>query len=170
MLWGETERLKLYIPDVGRDLEAHSAMLEDPEVGKWLPKGTSYTREETEKLIRYFAAHWERYGYGAWAVYHKLTGRFLGHCGLNRMDEWEKTEVLYAFTREAWGNGYCTEASTAALSHGFGELGLPTLIALAKRDNAPSIAVMKRLEMKYWDSIRWRNMDVVRYEIVNEQK
>lgn len=165
MLWGETDRLLLYIPDIERDLDAHAEMMKEEEVGRWLPKGAAYTREETEKLIRHFMNHWQEHGYGAWAVYSKETGRFLGHCGLNIVKDMEKTEVLYAFAREARGKGYCTEAAAASVDWAFGALGLDSVIGLAKQGNGPSTAVMKRLGMKLKANQQWRGMDIVRYEI-----
>lgn len=161
----ETERLLLYVPDLERDLEAHAVMMADESVGRWLPKGTGYTREETEKLIGYFSNHWTQHSYGPWAVYNKETGMFIGHCGLNRIADLDRTEVLYAFTREARGNGYCTEAAKAALDLAFTEVGLETVIALAKPDNGPSIRVMEKLGMKYAGKLQFRNMDFVQFEI-----
>ncbi|RIX47073.1 N-acetyltransferase [Paenibacillus nanensis] len=165
MLWGETVRLYLYVPDMERDLDAHAEMMKDEGVGRWLPKGAGYTREETERFIRYFMKHWQEFGYGAWAVYSKQTGQFLGHCGLNVVQDMGVTEVLYAFSKEARGKGYCTEAASAALDWAFGDLGLDTVIGLAKQGNEPSTAVMKRLGMTYQSSFEWRGMHAVRYEI-----
>lgn len=166
MLWGETDRLHLYIPDIDRDLDAHAEMMMDDEVGRWLPKGAAYTREETEKLIRHFMNHWQAHGYGAWAIYSKETGQFLGHCGLNIVKDMGKTEVLYAFTREARGKGYCTESAAAALDWAFGALDLDSVIGLAKQGNGPSTAVMKRLGMTYKANLQWRGMDINQYEII----
>lgn len=165
MLWGETERLLLYIPDIDRDIDAHAEMMKEEEVGRWLPKGAPYTREETEKLIRHFMNHWQEHGYGAWAVYSKQTHQFLGHCGLNIVKDMEKTEVLYAFTRQARGMGYCTEASAAAIDWAFSTLDLDIVIGLAKRGNKPSTAVMRRIGMTYKASLEWRGMDIDQYEI-----
>ena len=45
------------------------------------------------------------------------------------------------------GKGYATEAAQAVIGHGFGALNLARIVATTERDNAASIAVMRRLGM-----------------------
>ncbi len=44
-----------------------------------------------------------------------------------------------------WGHGYATEAATATLDWGFGELGLTTVLSIFEPDNVASGRVMDRL-------------------------
>ena len=46
------------------------------------------------------------------------------------------------------GHGYATEAARAVIEHGFRVLELARFVATAERDNAASIAVMRRLGMR----------------------
>lgn len=46
------------------------------------------------------------------------------------------------------GKGYATEAARAVIEHGFGPLNLARIVATTERDNAASIAVMRRLGMR----------------------
>jgi RimJ/RimL family protein N-acetyltransferase len=56
-------------------------------------------------------------------------------------------EVGWRLARDAWGQGYATEAARAALSYGFDVLGLDAIVSFTATTNAPSIAVMQRLGM-----------------------
>ena len=47
-----------------------------------------------------------------------------------------------------WGRGLATEGGAAALRAAFGALGLRRVIALARPENAPSLAVMRKLGMR----------------------
>ncbi|RAP77274.1 GNAT family N-acetyltransferase [Paenibacillus montanisoli] len=162
----ETERLTLKMFDFNRDLDAYSKVMGDKEVGRWLPKGTGYSLEATERLIRYFIEHWNTRGYGTWAIYRKDTDTFLGHCGLNYVADLGETELLYAFGAHARGQGFCTEAAAAAIRCGFSNAGLQSIIALAKPDNAKSIRVMEKLGMTFKDRIVLKGMDLVMYKVL----
>jgi RimJ/RimL family protein N-acetyltransferase len=70
--------------------------------------------------------------------------------------EW--IEVGYHLLPDARGRGYATEAARALLGYGFRTLKLSEIHAVALPHNAPSQAVMQRLNMP-WASIStttWR--------------
>src|SRR5215212_6766126 len=54
-----------------------------------------------------------------------------------------------AWRSSTGGNGYATEAATAWLDYGFGELGLTEVISMTDADNDRSLAVMRRLGMRF---------------------
>lgn len=58
-------------------------------------------------------------------------------------------DVGYAFLEPFWGRGYASEVAAATLVHGRDVLGLPTIVAITKLENAGSIAVLKKIGMKY---------------------
>lgn len=51
--------------------------------------------------------------------------------------------------RRAWGQGYATEAATAALDAAFGPLGLTEVVSFTSVANLRSQAVMRRLGMTH---------------------
>ena len=81
-----TDRLRLKPLGV-EDLDAYAGIMGEPEVGKWFPKGTSYTREESEKSLSSIMEHWDKYGFGIWAVRTRDSPTLLGRCGLNTVTE-----------------------------------------------------------------------------------
>ncbi|TFD42119.1 N-acetyltransferase [Cryobacterium sp. TMT1-2-1] len=92
-------------------------------------------------------------GYGLWALEHRGSGAFLGFTGLAPMPGGVPggVEVGWRLAREAWGQGYATEAAKAALAVAFDELRLDEVNSITAVLNAPSRAVMVRLGMTLSD-------------------
>lgn len=146
----ETARLVLRPLERG-DTEAYAAMRGDPEVWRWLPGGSATAPEAAAAAgdrVTQFAAHWRQRGYGIWGVFER-SGALVGHCGLNHLEQFDEVEVLYAFARRAWGQGYATEAARAAVDFGFGPAGLGRIIGLVHPDNRASQRVLEKLGMSY---------------------
>lgn len=64
-----------------------------------------------------------------------------------RTFEFGETELGWTLRRDAWGNGYATEAARACADWAFRELQLPYLISLIEPRNDRSISVANRLGM-----------------------
>ena len=151
----ETERLILR-PFEPTDEASYVAIRSKPEVARYLAGGEASAANGAEiaaRLVPGFAALWnaKRHGpgYGPWSVVERTTGRLIGHLGLRLLPEFHgRTELLYALSPEAQGNGYAQEGAAAALLFGFDTLHLPTIIALALPQNAASLKVIDRVGMK----------------------
>ena len=76
---------------------------------------------------------------------------FIGFCGIwSPRFEAHFTpciEIGWRLAFNAWGHGYATEASEAALEFGYERLILREIVAFATPDNHRSLRVMKRLGM-----------------------
>lgn len=164
----ETQRLRLR-PFVADDLPEHGRLYADPEVTRYLAGGPylgDAARLRSERAVRRFVDHWQVRGFGVWAVRDRVSGAFLGQCGLNTIDETGEVEALWAFARPAWGCGLATEAAGAALEWAFDVAALPTVIAIAAPENVASRRVMQKIGMRYAGPARYFGLDVVRYERV----
>ena len=146
-----TARLRLR-PFTETDGPVHLALYQDPEVTRQLGGGpfvgdqiAARSRRAVEKFVR----HWAEKGYGVFAVEDLRTGRFLGQCGLNTIDELGEIEILYALERAAWGQGLATEAARTALAYGFDEVGLSRIVAVTRPEHTPSRHVLEKLGMRY---------------------
>jgi RimJ/RimL family protein N-acetyltransferase len=135
----------------GEDLDAFAAINADPVVMEHFP-GT-LTRERTAEMIERLESGFERDGYGFWAVEISATGALAGFVGLSPVSEempfGPAVEVGWRLGQEHWGQGIAREAAEAALSHGFGSLGLGEIVAYTAVGNLRSRRLMERLGMHH---------------------
>jgi RimJ/RimL family protein N-acetyltransferase len=143
----ETERLVLRGWRV-EDLDAYRAMLNDPEVDRWL--GNEHL--SVTQAWRHMAAtvgHWTLRGYGLWAVTEKETGALVGRVGPWFPAGWPDLEIGWTLAREHWGKGYALEAARASARYAFDELGAEHVVSLIEPTNERSIRVAERLGETY---------------------
>jgi RimJ/RimL family protein N-acetyltransferase len=91
------------------------------------------------------AGHWLLRGYGVWAVERQTDGAFVGRVGLWNPAGWPGLEVGWTLARDAWGQGYATEAARTAVEWAWAVLGAEGLISIIDPGNAASIRVAERL-------------------------
>ncbi len=123
----------------------------DPRVMEHFP--STLTSVESEVLIDRIESHFERYGFGLWAVEVRDQVPFAGFVGL-AVPSFEAhftpcVEVGWRLDVKCWGHGYATEAARAALTFGFGPAGLSEIVSMTVPQNERSRRVMERLGMKH---------------------
>ena len=133
------------------DREPFAAMNADPAVMEHFP--ALMTREQTDAFIDRISPAIDERGWGLWALEVRDTGRFIGFTGLS-VPSFEAhftpaVEIGWRLAKEAWGNGYATEAARAALAHGFGPAGLEEIVSFTATTNLPSQRVMQRIDMTH---------------------
>jgi RimJ/RimL family protein N-acetyltransferase len=120
--------------------------------------------EGTRAQVAGFKSHWERHGFGLWAVEELASGRFIGRIGLMHHDDWiaspHDAEVGWVLARDMWGQGMATEGGAAALEFGR-QRGLKKFISIAHVDNAASQRVMEKLGLARAGETVWRDSPVV---------
>jgi RimJ/RimL family protein N-acetyltransferase len=142
----ETERLILRCPEES-DLDGFAEMMADEAAMRFL--GGVKPRPEAWRMMATLAGACVLRGYTLFSVIHGASGEWLGRIGPWFPDAWPGTEVGWGLKRSAWGQGYATEAATAAMDFAFDTLGWDEAIHTILPDNAPSIAVARRLGSRY---------------------
>ncbi len=117
---------------------------------EFLPK--ALTSDESNNMILRIENHFERHGFGLWALELLDTGEFAGFTGLS-IPQFEAhftpcIEVGWRLGRRFWGRGFASEAAIAAVNFGFKSANLEEIVSFTASANKRSIAVMKRLGMK----------------------
>lgn len=166
-----TPRLLLR-PFVLEDALDHARIYAKPEVTRFLAGGPFLGEVATRRsraALELFIDHWSTHGFGAWAVLDRTTGALIGQCGLKYLPDSPEVEILYALDTPYWGRGVATEASAAALRHGFETTQLDRIVAVAKPEHRASHRVMEKLGMTYEGMVEvYGGIRAVRYAISRE--
>lgn len=146
----ETERLVLRRWHAA-DCEPFAAMNADSAVMEWFPAPLS--RQDSDCLADRIIAHFDRHGFGLWAVDIPGATAFAGFIGLS-VPSFDASftpcvEIGWRLARAYWGRGYATEGARAARDFGFGKRGLSEIVSFAAIGNQRSRAVMERLGMRH---------------------
>ncbi len=165
-----TPRLRLR-PFTEADAPAHLELYRDSEVTRHLgggPFAGEQVEQRSRRAVEKFVRHWAEKGFGVFAVEELETGRFLGQCGLNTIDELAEIEILYALERAAWGRGLATEAARAALAFGFDEARLPRIVAVTRPEHRASRGVLEKLGMRYERDVQVFGIHAVLYALTRD--
>ena len=124
-------------------------MNSDPRVSEYLP--TPLSRPESESFIARIRGHFEKQGFGLWAVEIPGVAPFVGFVGLStpRFEAHftPAIEIGWRLAAEHWGRGYATEGARAVLAFGFDELRLEQIVSITVPANARSRRVMEKIGM-----------------------
>jgi RimJ/RimL family protein N-acetyltransferase len=143
-----TERLILrrWLP---ADRAPFAALNADPRVMEHFPALLS--REESDARIATIEAHFEKHGFGLWAVEILGVAPCAGFIGLS-VPRFEAhftpcVEIGWRLAADYWGQGYATEGARAALKFGFDLLGLEQIVSYTVPANLRSRRVMEKIGM-----------------------
>jgi ribosomal-protein-alanine N-acetyltransferase len=109
------------------------------------------TREDSDALADLIERHFERHGYGLWAVEIPGVAPFAGFIGLSipafAAPFTPCVEIGWRLAAGHWGRGYATEGARAVLGRAFGELGLDEVVSFTVPGNIGSRRVMEKIGM-----------------------
>jgi RimJ/RimL family protein N-acetyltransferase len=133
------------------DRAPFAAMNADPRVMEHFPALLS--PHESDARVEHICAHFDRHGYGAWAVEIPGVTHFAGFVGLT-VPQFEAhftpaVEIGWRLAAEHWGRGYATEGARAALDFGFTHLKLAEIVSFTVPANTRSRRVMEKLGMTH---------------------
>ncbi|HEY7958220.1 MAG: GNAT family N-acetyltransferase [Polyangia bacterium] len=158
----ETERLLLR-PLSLDDVDAMAPMYADAEVMTFL--GGVKTRHEAAERIKLIMSLFAEQGFGLFGVVEKSSGSLLGRAGLivQQVEGAREVELAYGLKRQAWGQGYATEAVAAAREWGFRRLPEPRFVSLVHAANLRSVRVAERLGARHNREVDYQGQRVRLY-------
>lgn len=125
---------------------------DDPAVMRFITGG-SHTPEDTinKQILPLFIRESDDMDVcGFWAAELKTDGKFIGWFSLRELDGLPGQASLgYRLRREVWGQGLATEGARMLIERGFRVKSLDRIMATTYEENLPSIAVMRRLGMRF---------------------
>ncbi len=142
-----TQRLLLRKPREGDGALVYARYATDPEVRRFLlfppPKGP----EDSEAFIARCLQVWEEGSAFPYAIERLEDGLFLGMVEI-RMEGF-KADIGYVLARDAWGQGYGSEAARAVVEWALDQAGIYRVAAFCDVENPASARVMEKVGMQY---------------------
>jgi len=133
-----------------------------------------YSMEDSRGWLRTIASSWKDKQSYAFAITDRATGRFLGGCGLNSLDENPVANLGYWIRSSEVNKGIASESTRGLLKFGFGHLGLIRIEIMMSTRNPASQKVAMRANAKLEGTLRNRlqlhgeNHDALLYSLVPE--
>jgi RimJ/RimL family protein N-acetyltransferase len=130
------------------DLPAIHAYASDPEVTQFMFYGPRDAADTSAYLQRMLKSQVER-PRRTWelAVIRRADDRLIGACDLT-LDNAYEGDLGYIFAREAWGQGYASEAARAIVDAGFVQLQLERVFAICAVEHGASARVLEKAGLR----------------------
>lgn len=125
-------------------------------------RGTPTSRTASLAAI---VAEYATIGYGNYAAVERASNTVIGHCGAHHVAGRDRVEADFALGKAWWGRGLATEAASAVFLRAFVIDDVTEIVGIAHRDNAASIAVMRKLGMERQSDVVARNVPSVLYAL-----
>jgi RimJ/RimL family protein N-acetyltransferase len=142
-----TERLLLRKPRLSDGQLVYDRYASDPEVRSFLlfppPKGVEDSNEFIERCL----SVWKKGTAYPYAIERSGDGEFLGMVEI-RM-EGHKADIGYVIARDAWGQGYASEAAKVLVDWALGQKQIYRVWAFCDAENKASARVMEKAGLKY---------------------
>ena len=141
VLQGSNVVLRRHVPE---NLEAFRRWYSDPEIARLARYQEAPMRPE--EIERFFSARVVGPDALAMAIHERGSERLVGTCAFSQLDG-ENGSALYHITigeKDAWGQGYGTEATRLMLDHAFGVLGLHRVALFVFEFNERAIRTYRR--------------------------
>lgn len=138
----ETPRLVLSAPEATDADLVFQRYASDDEVTTYLGWPRHRTVADTERFLAFSAVQWEREGAGPYLIWARADGRLLGSTGLG-LEPGGQAITGYVLARDAWGQGYATEALTAVVDVA-ADIGVRRLYALCHPQHRASWRVLEK--------------------------
>lgn len=131
------------------DLEDLSKLYQDVKAAKYTRISKGLNQYETEaRLKEIILPHYQKYGFGRWAILNKKDKKFVGLAGLVFQDEYQAVDLGYWINRRYWGKGIASEISKSILDYGLNTLNLEKIIAIVACENKASVKILEKIGMK----------------------
>lgn len=145
-----TRRLVLR-PPRDSDLDTLVALYADPAVTRFCAAATPHGRAATQVQLKAWTDHWQRHGFGHWAIAERDDPETLigfgglmhrsvaGHAGLY---------LYYRITPQAWGRGLASEMALHAFDQAFEQRHEAAVVAAVLPNNAPTRKTLEGLGLR----------------------
>ncbi len=133
------------------DFERFFAMSKDPEVMQYIGDGRIFhwSKETALEKFKTRLDQTDNNEPGRLAVYTKNCNFYIGWCEIRYSKFLDHIELGYRYCRDAWFNGYATEAAFALLFELYRLSDIDRILACAHPQNMRSMRVLEKLGFTY---------------------
>lgn len=144
-----TQRLILRPFALSDAVDYHRLILADEQTMSWMPIGKPVPRARVESIVKGIIDQWTDHGYGLWAVIDQESGKLIGHCGLQPLDNTHEIEFTCAIAKAYRRKKLATEAGRACLRYAFETQNIQRIVAIGALENQPGQRLITKLGLKY---------------------
>ncbi|MEO1263951.1 MAG: GNAT family N-acetyltransferase [Bacteroidota bacterium] len=145
----ETERLILRHATVG-DAPFMFKLLNDPSWIEFIgDRGIKTVEDAQNYILDRIIKSYEENGFGLFLTVLKKDKTPIGLCGLVNRPQIEDVDIGFAFMPGFKGKGYGYESASAVIKYGREKFGLQKIAAITVKENVRSIALIKKLGLRY---------------------
>jgi len=138
----QTARLVLRRPSESDTAAVFERYASDPEVTSFVGWPRHQTVSDTLTFLKFSDAEWKRWPAGPYLISSRTDNTLLGGTGLS-FETPARAMTGYVLAKDAWGQGYATEALQAMVDLASG-LGVVRLYALCHPDHRASSHVLEK--------------------------
>ena len=106
--------------------------------------------------IEWNLENYDKFGFGLWALEVKVSGKFIGDCGLTYQDVEGRSEleIGYHVVERERRKGYAKEAARACLDFGFRRTPCASICSIVRPSNAASCVVAASIHTEYREFLK----------------
>ncbi len=145
----ETSRLQLRPLNINDAEHIYISWGCDDDVSKYMRWNTHQSINDTREWLLIEEKNIDSDENYTWGFVLKSTGKLIGSGGLSFNKDKYYFELGYGLMKDAWGNGYATEAATRIIEFAKNELGLQKLFCCHASENYKSQRIIEKLGFVY---------------------
>ena len=122
--------------------EIYERYASSAEVTRFLAWPRHQSVQDTEAFLQFSAQEWDTWPAGPYLIFSRADGQLLGSTGLGFQTP-DEAMTGYVLARDAWGQGFATEALTAIVNLA-PRVRVTRLFALCHPEHVPSRRVLEK--------------------------
>jgi len=136
------------------DIDGFHALTSNPLVYRYLFDGVPPGKEYITHLVAQSVANAGEPGLGMWFL-EDVSARYAGCVELRTYPSPRSAELIYLLDPRHWGQGLALRMAWTVITHAFLSSQIDSVIAGTDLPNIASLAVMRRLGMRFYKTVRY---------------
>jgi [ribosomal protein S5]-alanine N-acetyltransferase len=136
------------------DIDGYHALAANPLVYQYLFDGVPPDKKYITRLLTQSVTNTGETALGMWFL-ENVSARYAGCVELRPYPSFKSAELTYLLDPSYWGQGLALRMAWTVIAHAFLKSQIDFIIAGADLPNTPSIALMRRLGMRFRKNVQY---------------